>query len=253
MQRYFKKSPRAPGFTVLELLVAMAIGLIVLYAMYNIFNVQNKTFSNQEQVVELQQNARAALDMLSREIRIAGYNPTSMTGTNKPGITAATANSISFISDLDGDGDTTADSTNPNENISYDLYTSDGVKCLGRTSNGTKNPVVEHIENLNFTYVLDDGTQTTTPTSTQLDSIRAVQVSLTAQSAKADPNTGSYRTYTLASEVAIRNLPTDDSIVASTSTTSSSSSSSSSTTSTSTTTSTSSTTSTTTRTTTRRR
>jgi len=236
MRRYLRKNVRSLGFTIVELLVAMGMGLVVLYAMYELFTMQNRTFSNQEQVVELQQNARAAMDMLGRELRIAGYNPTNMTGTGKPGITAATANTISFISDQDGDGDTTADSTNPNENISYDLYTSDGVKCLGRTSNGTKQPVVEHIENLTFTYVLSNGTQTTGPTSAQLDSITAILVSLTAKSAKADPNNGNYRTYTLNSEIALRNLPLTETVVASSSTTSaatSSSSSSSSTTSTS--------------------
>ena len=63
------------GFTLVELMIAMAIGLVVLGAMYGIFTMHNKTFGTQEQIAEMQQNARATMDMMTREIRMAGYNP----------------------------------------------------------------------------------------------------------------------------------------------------------------------------------
>jgi len=206
MWGYLKNNTASVGFTILELLIAMAIGLLVLGALYGVFTFQNKTLSNQEQIVELQQNARAAMDMMTREISMAGYNPAHMSGTTMPQISAATANSISFVADLNGNGDTTADSSNPKENITYDVYTSDGVTCLGRTTNGTRQPVVEHIQSLSFIYVLSDGSQTTTPTSTQLESIVKVNVSLTAISAKPKPNSSNYWTCTLTSDVVARNL-----------------------------------------------
>ena len=53
----------------------MTLSLVVLGAMYGVFTIQNKTFANQEQIVEMQQNARAAMDMMNREIRMAGYDP----------------------------------------------------------------------------------------------------------------------------------------------------------------------------------
>lgn len=197
--KYFKSSH---GFTLIEILIAMAIGLVILGALYGVFTMQNKTLSNQEQIVEMQQNARAAMDLLTREISMAGYNPKNISDTTSPRISAETANSISFVVDLNGDGDT-ADS---NENITYDIYTSNGVKCLGRTTSGSKQPAVEHIENMNLTYLLSDGTETTTPNSTQLESIVKVRVSVTAVSAKPDSNTGNYMTYTLTSEIVPRNL-----------------------------------------------
>jgi len=108
MWGYLKNNTASVGFTILELLIAMAIGLLVLGALYGVFTFQNKTLSNQEQIVELQQNARAAMDMMTREISMAGYNPAHMSGTTMPQISAATANSISFVADLNGNGDTTA-------------------------------------------------------------------------------------------------------------------------------------------------
>ena len=60
------------GFTLVELMIAMAIGLVVLGAMYGVFTMHNKTFGTQEQIAEMQQSARAAMGMMTREIRMAG-------------------------------------------------------------------------------------------------------------------------------------------------------------------------------------
>ena len=60
------------GFTLVELLIAMTIGLIILAALSSTFLMQRKAYDVQEQIVEMVQNARAAMDMMSREIRMAG-------------------------------------------------------------------------------------------------------------------------------------------------------------------------------------
>ncbi len=63
------------GFSLIELLVAMAIGLLILGAMYGVFNLHGKAFGIQEQIAEMQQTARVAMDIMTREIRMAGYDP----------------------------------------------------------------------------------------------------------------------------------------------------------------------------------
>ena len=63
------------GFSLVELLIAMAVGLVVLAAVYSVFIIQNKTFSSQEDMVEMQQSVRAGMDMMAREIGMAGYDP----------------------------------------------------------------------------------------------------------------------------------------------------------------------------------
>jgi prepilin-type N-terminal cleavage/methylation domain-containing protein len=40
----------ACGFTLVELLIAMAVGLIVLAAIYGVFTLQNKELKTQEQI-----------------------------------------------------------------------------------------------------------------------------------------------------------------------------------------------------------
>jgi type IV pilus assembly protein PilW len=211
MQIEKRKTTR--GFTLIELIIAMSLGLIVLGSLYGVFTMQNRTASVQEQIADMQQNARAGLEILMRDIRMAGYNPSKTnpwTSGTAPAITAATANSLSIVADLNGNGNTTTDASNLEETITYDLYNDDGVSCLGKTSNGTRQPVVEHIESLAFVYYDGGGGALSIPPV--LSSVRKIQVTITARSALpderyVDPVYGDhYRRYTLTSQVTPRNL-----------------------------------------------
>ena len=61
------------GVTLIELLIAMAISAILIVAIYRTFIGQQKTYTVQEQVVDMQQNARVAINRMMREIRMAGF------------------------------------------------------------------------------------------------------------------------------------------------------------------------------------
>ena len=61
------------GFTVVELLVAMAISAIVITAIYSTYLSQNKSYAIQEEVAAMQQNCRVAMEMITRDVRMAGY------------------------------------------------------------------------------------------------------------------------------------------------------------------------------------
>jgi len=61
------------GFTLVELLVAMAISLVVLSAIFFTFKSQHDSFLTQDQVSAMQQNLRAAMIMITRDIQMGGY------------------------------------------------------------------------------------------------------------------------------------------------------------------------------------
>lgn len=61
------------GFTLVELLIATAISGVMLGAMISFFLVQRQYLGAQEQVTEMLQNARAAMDAMVDDIRLAGY------------------------------------------------------------------------------------------------------------------------------------------------------------------------------------
>jgi type IV pilus assembly protein PilW len=85
------------GFTLTELIVAMAMAVIVMGALYSTFKSQQDSYVNQEVVAEMQQNLRAALYMMARDIRIAGYDPSELADA---GIVSAGPNSINFTFDI---------------------------------------------------------------------------------------------------------------------------------------------------------
>jgi prepilin-type N-terminal cleavage/methylation domain-containing protein len=68
------------GITLIELLVALAISGIVLAGVYQLFISQTRTYAKQDQVVEVQQSVRTAMEILLRDLRMAGFdddNPSS--------------------------------------------------------------------------------------------------------------------------------------------------------------------------------
>ncbi len=60
------------GITLIELLVAVSILTLVIFGAYNLFISQHKAHIIHQQVVDMQQNARIALEMLVRDLRLAG-------------------------------------------------------------------------------------------------------------------------------------------------------------------------------------
>lgn len=60
------------GFSLVEILVAMAIGLIIVAAAARIFSTSANTYQVDSGLARLQENGRFAMDFLTRELRMAG-------------------------------------------------------------------------------------------------------------------------------------------------------------------------------------
>lgn len=71
--------PIRGGFTLIELMFALVIGLFVVAALYNLFTGQVRQFVYQDLQMEMHQNTRLATDMLSRTARLAGYGTNGTT------------------------------------------------------------------------------------------------------------------------------------------------------------------------------
>ena len=69
----FSPRRRERGFTIIELLVAMAVASIVAMSGFALFSQSNWSYQVQESVGEAQQNARIATDRIVRDIRTAGF------------------------------------------------------------------------------------------------------------------------------------------------------------------------------------
>lgn len=61
------------GVTLIELLIAMVVSALLVAGMYSFFMIQQKTYAVQDNVADMQQNARMSLVTLVRNVRMAGY------------------------------------------------------------------------------------------------------------------------------------------------------------------------------------
>lgn len=77
------------GFTLVELLIAMVVGLVILAAVYGVMTMAQRTSAGTERKVLTQQDTRSVLDFMASEIRMTSYNP-SMMGTTWTNTTTST-------------------------------------------------------------------------------------------------------------------------------------------------------------------
>jgi type IV pilus assembly protein PilW len=192
------------GFTLIELMVAIAIGLVVMAAVATTFTSQTRAYSAQEQINQMDQNLRGALDIMTREIKMAGYNPNGGTVT---GVASYSSTSLTIQADIDGNGTLLASgagSDTANEQIAY-VYDSVNKKITRQVGGGTATTLAENISALTFTYYQTSGTTLATSAS----NIRRIKIAMTGITAKPDPaypTNGGYRTVDLSAIVTPINL-----------------------------------------------
>jgi prepilin-type N-terminal cleavage/methylation domain-containing protein len=152
------------GFTLIEILIALGIGLTAIAAIYAMINLAQKSTTGMERRFAAQQDEKAALELMSMEIRMASFNPNFTSGNwvakddndfdnsdycstaspnqNYVGIQEATATSITVEMDMNENctvnNNPACMSTddNPNEVIRYNydvvnLYITRETNCGG--------------------------------------------------------------------------------------------------------------------------
>lgn len=175
------------GFTLVEVLIGIAMTGLILGAIYGVFDSANQTYFTQDSVADTQQRARIGLDMMVRDIRMAGLDPML---SYTAGIEAATATKIRFTADKNMSG---AIENEPGVNISrerltyeYDpnalcLYHYEGAD-LGLPPHPEANILISNVSALLFTYRDVNDVVIPAPVSaSNLANIRTVDISITCQ------------------------------------------------------------------------
>ena len=194
MKNYLSSMVNKRGYTVLELLVAIAISGVFMGTVYSAYISQQRSTLGHEQVSAMQRNLRSAMYYMDKEIRMAGCDPTEKAGAR---IETAQKDEIRFtldITDDAGSGNPDGDSGDPGEDIRYHFSGND----LRR--NGTR--IAENIDALNFVYLDrdgtcldDDGSGNVTDDESKAQ-IRSVQVTVLARTGKEDLHYVDSTTYT---------------------------------------------------------
>jgi len=61
------------GVTLIELMIVLVIAAFLVAGVYSLFITQHRSYAVQDQVAGVQQDARAALNIMARDIRMAGF------------------------------------------------------------------------------------------------------------------------------------------------------------------------------------
>lgn len=176
---------RSQGFTLIELMIAMVVGLLALGSIYGVFAAVKKTSTSNEVSARVMQSIRTSIGFMESDIRMAGLDST---GIAAAGIESATATYLRFTADRNMDG--TINTANILDGIqeqdleqisySYDAVNNRLMQCLSEGTTNAWETVAENVEDLSFQYFDEDNNLLAFPI---VDNtlIRAVEVSLTIQ------------------------------------------------------------------------
>ncbi len=155
------KSNKAEGFSLIELMLALAAGSIVMAAVFGIYGGLTRSYTSQNAAAAVQQTARASIDLMTEDIMMAGFNPGEVTGS---GILDAQLNRVQFTIAVDSDGDDEWDPVL--ETITYELV---GSQLRYTNNAGGPTTLLDNVRDLEFTYL---------PAAAPLADIRTVEILL---------------------------------------------------------------------------
>jgi len=223
------------GFTVVELVMAMAVGLVLLAAISTAVVSGQRSSTGIERKVTTNQDARAALEIMASEIRMASFNSLftvnlwrnpatcNVSGTQTyKGIQEATGTAITIEMDLDPDGNC---GNAAGEIIRYEYdsvnlrLNRESITCTpGRSADVQSflgpiagQPGVRTVEVANgalpvFRYFDGTGAQIAYANlPNDIPRIRRIEIALLVRSADVDPNTGQQRQMAYSTSVIPRN------------------------------------------------
>ncbi len=144
------------GVTLIELLVVLVICGIVIGGVYRVFISQTKAYTIQDQVAEIQQDVRGAMEIMVRDIRMAGFqrrNSGSTIISDTPIVTPLGDNSITVNYEyIPSVGPITTNT------VDYRLDNNNPPNLIRTvTVNGvsTQEPLLTNVTTLNFKYGID--------------------------------------------------------------------------------------------------
>lgn len=218
------RASREMGFSLVEVLIAILLTGIVSTAIYSIYNTFFKQSQTSEMVLESQQNARVAIEMMERELMNAGY-----AASTTDIITEAAASAVEFIyTDVTDSTLQIVDPTDPTTNTSglrikvkYALQTIDGVTYLMRdvgicgnsacntyTNTREAKKVIPYAKTLSLTYYNKDGDEIAdTSTQANRNNISFLSVNLVTETKENVKDSGTAKkSFMVETHVRFRNI-----------------------------------------------
>lgn len=167
------------GFSLIEVMITMAIVSIVLAAVYSVHAGLTRSYTSQNVAADVQQTVRAGTDYMIEDIMMAGFDPESVAGA---GIEVASSSNLRFSMDLNMNGVVdesdeeiiTYSYSGVNNRIRQGLYEG--------TASENWNDFIENVTNFTLVYLDSAGNDLGNPIpNSNLADIRTIIISMTVQ------------------------------------------------------------------------
>ena len=196
------------GFSLLELLIVLAVFSFIVGGIFNNLTQSQRRYQFEQEVAEVQQTARNAVDIMEREIKLAGFpiqsyydSALNWTSANSERVAAGFitlgATNLVFEADLLEDGIV--------DRVEYRLNgTTLERSARDKTAGGGAPAAVyqtlaTNVTSLTFSYRDSSGT-TTVPAD-----VRSVDILFNINTTSVDPQNRNRRTITVQTRAAVRN------------------------------------------------
>ena len=206
VRRKIRVAGSQKGFTLVDLLVGLAMASVLMAATVSLFTTMGRSFTTQSVAADVQQVTRAGIELMIQQIRMAGFDPSgnaaaailpnfddsSVFDDAHDGEVGTDAIQIAFTldADMDGridncrDGDGTVKCPDKDDNIENELIAyrlNNGAIQKYRGASGVSGPIWEsltenNVSALTFNYFDRNNNPTTDP-----GRIATVEISLTTQ------------------------------------------------------------------------
>ncbi|MFQ5667199.1 MAG: PilW family protein [Candidatus Binatia bacterium] len=194
---------RERGATLIELLSSTLLVSILMALSYSFARAALMSARLQETESEAQEVTVMALDMLVREIRMAGF---SAAGARLTAVRTAGPDRVTVVTDLNGDGDT----TDSNEVIAYG-YSEEKHQLRRATGRGSPQPLVRDVppDAVHFSFFDARGIEITPGeaglTQAERARVHRIDILLRVELPNPDPTVAVPVTSTVSSSVCLRN------------------------------------------------
>ena len=201
--------PTHRGFSLLELLIVLAVFSFIVGGIFNNLTQSQKRYQFDQEVAEVQQTARNAVDIMEREIKLAGFpipsyydSALNWTSANSERVAAGFitlgATNLVFEADLLEDGIV--------DRVEYRLNSGSLERSARDKTAGGGAPaavyqtLATNITALTFSYLNSSGSATTIPSE-----VRSVGILFNINTTNVDPQNRNRRTITIQTRASVRN------------------------------------------------
>lgn len=139
---------RQAGFTLVEMMVAITIGLIVLFGMTATFVNLKNTFKSQDSLGQLQDNERLALTFLTTAVNESGYYPDPLSASPIKGSNLSDnwSGNMPDLAGMFGTKDGGTATTTESLQTAYASTNGDGlISCIGTSYTGAGTVTVRNV------------------------------------------------------------------------------------------------------------